>query len=440
VTSPPFDDTDLAPTNDLAATRAYDELNVSSDGFWEQDTDDRDVIFRQLRQERPISWQRPIETALAPDPNDPGFWAVVRHADIVEVSKQNDVFVSRYGVMFDMLPPVFLQMAMSFLAMDNPQHDKVRRLVGSAFTRPQIRRIDDDIASRARRIVATARQKATAGEPMDFVSDISRHLPIEMFSDMFGVPEELRPAVAHAADEIVAWADPVLLAGRDGAQVQVEATTQIHQIAQRLIAQRRERPADDLLTNLVQAEVDGEKLTDLEISATMVLFAVAATDTTRHTASFAVKALTDFPEQRQWLWEDFEDRINSAIEEFLRWGSVVLNFRRTAVAEYELNGQKILPGDKVVMMYPSGNRDAEVFDHPDTFDLARTPNAHVAFGGGGIHFCLGNQLAKSMLRSLFRELHRQMPDFVAGEPTLMKTNFMRGVVSLPFEPNLASQP
>jgi cytochrome P450 len=119
---------------------------------------------------------------------------------------------------------------------------------------------------------------------------------------------------------------------------------------------------------------------------------------------------------------------------------VVLNFRRTAVAEYELNGQHILPGDKVVMMYPSGNRDAEVFDRPDAFDLARQPNPHIAFGGGGLHFCLGNQLAKSMLRSLFRELHRQMPDFVAGEQTLMKTNFMRGVVSLPFEPNLVSQP
>ena len=132
----------------------------------------------------------------------------------------------------------------------------------------------------------------------------------------------------------------------------------------------------------MQAEVDGEKLTDPEISAVMVLFAVAATDTTRHTASFAVKALTDFPDQRQWLWEDFEGRINSAIEEFLRWGSVVLNFRRTAVAEYELNGQKILPGDKVVMMYPYGNRDAEVFDHPDTFDLESQPKAHDAIGGG----------------------------------------------------------
>jgi cytochrome P450 len=437
MTTSPFHDTDAAPTNDVAATRVYDEPNVSSDAFWEQNVEERDLTFKQLREQRPVSWQPPIETTLHPQENDPGFWAVVRHADIVDVSRNPDIFVSGYGVMFDVLPPVFLQMAMSFLAMDNPQHDKVRGLVGKAFTRPQIKRIADDIASRARRIVASARDEAAAGKPIDFVSDISRHLPIEMFGDMFGVPEELRPTVAHAADEIVAWADPVLLAGRDGAQVQLEATAQIHQIAAQLIAERRKEPADDLLTNLVQAEVDDEKLTDPEISAVMVLFAVAATDTTRHTASFAVKALTDFPDQRQWLWEDFEGRINTAIEEFLRWGSVVLNFRRTAVAEYELNGQQILPGDKVVMMYASGNRDAEVFDNPDTFDVTRQPNPHIAFGGGGLHFCLGNQLAKSMLRSLFRELHQQMPNFVAGDPTLMKTNFMRGVVSLPFEPNLA---
>ncbi|MDT5059222.1 MAG: hypothetical protein QOF66_7588, partial [Mycobacterium sp.] len=138
MTTPSFDDTDVAPTNDVAATRPYDELNVSSDAFWEQDTEERDLIFRQLRHERPVSWQRPIESALHPDPNDQGFWGVVRHADIVEVSKNTEVFVSGYGVMFDVLPPVFLQMAMSFLAMDNPQHDKVRGLVGKAFTRPQI--------------------------------------------------------------------------------------------------------------------------------------------------------------------------------------------------------------------------------------------------------------------------------------------------------------
>src|SRR3954462_927716 len=174
--SPPFDDTDVAPTNNLAASRPYDELNVSSDAFWEQHVEDQDLTFKQLREQRPVSWQPPIETTLHPQQDDPGFWAVVRHADVVEVSKNSDLFVSGYGVMFDVLPPVFLQMAMSFLAMDNPQHDKVRGLVGKAFTRPQIKRIDDDIASRARRIVAPARDKSAAGEPIDFVNHISRPL------------------------------------------------------------------------------------------------------------------------------------------------------------------------------------------------------------------------------------------------------------------------
>ena len=131
-----FDDepTDVPPTNDVAATRPYDELNVSSDAFWAQDTPERDLIFAELRAKRPVSWQRPIESAVVPDPDDPGFWAVVRHADIVEVSQHSDVFVSRYGVIFDLLPPVFLAMSQSFLAMDNPQHNKLRRLVGAAFT------------------------------------------------------------------------------------------------------------------------------------------------------------------------------------------------------------------------------------------------------------------------------------------------------------------
>jgi cytochrome P450 len=430
------DDTDLPPANDVADTRAYDELNVSSDAFWALDLPQRDSIFRTLREQRPVSWQPPIETAVAPDPDDPGFWAVVRHKDIIEVSQHSDIFVSRYGVMFDMLPPVFLEMAMSFLAMDNPKHNKVRRLVSSAFTPRQIKRIDDDIASRAKRIVAAAAQKARDGEPVDFVEDISKPLPVEMFGDMFGVPDELRAEVAHAADETQAWADPILLGGRDPAEVQVEGALKIHDITEELIAARRENPADDLLTSLVNAEVDGEQLSDFEIGATMVLCAVAGTDTTRHTASFGAKALTELPEQRQWLWEDFENRIGTAIEEFLRWGSVVQNFRRTAVSEYTVGRQQILPGDKVVIMYSSGNRDAEVFGDPDVFRLDRNPNPHIAFGGGGTHFCLGNQLSKSMLRSLFRELHEQMPDFVAGEPNLVKTNFIRGIVSMPFDPGL----
>lgn len=427
-------DVDLAPTNDVAATRSFDALNVSSDAFWDLDLPERDPLFAELRHNRPVSWQPPIETAVSPDPDDPGFWAVVRHKDITEVSHNSEVFVSRYGVMFDTLPAVFLEMAMSFLAMDNPQHQKVRRLVSSAFTARQIQRIEHDIASRAQRIVAAAAAKAADGAAIDFVEDISKHLPVEMFGDMFGVPADLRQRFSHAADETQAWADPDLLAGRDPAEVQVEAALVIHDLTEELIAQRRAHPTEDLLTSLVQAEIDGERLSDFEIGATMVLFAVAATDTTRHTASFGAKALDDHPDQRAWLWADFEGRIGTAVEEFLRWGSVVQTFRRTCVTEYELGGQKILPGDKVVMMYSSGNRDDTVFDKPNELNLARERNPHIAFGGGGIHFCLGSQLARTMLRSLFRELHSQMPDFSTGTPTLVRTNFIRGVVSMPIDP------
>ncbi|HCS58708.1 MAG TPA: cytochrome P450 [Gordonia polyisoprenivorans] len=425
------DDGDVVPSNDVAATREYHPVNISSDAFWDQDAPVREKVYAQLRATAPVTWQPALETTVVPDPDDPGFWAVVKHEHITEISQHNDVFVSSYGVMADMLPSMFLEMAMSFLAMDNPQHDKIRKLVSAAFTPKQIRKIENDIAARAHRIVSAVADR----DEIDFVADIARHLPIEMYGDMFGIPEDRLVAVGHAADEITAWADPELLAGRDPAEVQTEAALFIHDLAEELIADRRENPKNDLVTNLVQAEVDGEKLTDFEIGAVMTLFSVAATDTTRHTTSFAVKALTDFPEQRAWLWEDFEGRINQSIEEFLRWGSVVLTFRRTAVAEYELGGQQILPGDKVVMMYGSGNWDTEVFDDPDTFDLQRSPNPHVVFGGGGVHYCLGNQLAKSMMRSLFRELHQQMPDFVAGEPKLMRTNFMRGVLEMPFYPH-----
>lgn len=431
------DDTvDVPPTNNVAATRSYDRLNVSSDAFWDLDLPEREPIFAELRKARPVSWQPPIETAVCPDPDDTGYWAVVRHSDIVEVSQNNDVFVSRYGVMFDMLPPVFLEMAMSFLAMDSPQHHKVRRLVSSVFTPRQIRRIEGDIASRAQRIVAAAIATHRDGCPVDFVADVARHLPTEMFGDMFGFPEVMRADVVHAADETQAWADPVLLAGRDPAEVQIEAALRIHDMTEDLLELRRKQPAEDLLTALVQAEIDGQKLSDFEIGATMVLFSVAANDTTRHTSSLAAKALNDFPDQRAWLWEDFDGRIGAAIEEFLRWGSVVQNFRRTCVTPYELGGQQILPGDKVVMMYASGNRDETVFDDPNSLNLDRRPNPHMAFGGGGIHYCLGSQLAKVMLRSLFREIRIQMPDFSTGEPELVRTNFIRGVLSMPFDPGI----
>jgi cytochrome P450 len=211
------------------------------------------------------------------------------------------------------------------------------------------------------------------------------------------------------------------------------ATAQLylHQVAFELAGERRARPADDLMTSLVQAEVDGERLTDAEIAAFFVLLCVAGNDTTRQTTSHTLKALTDFPEQREWLMADFDGRIGTAVEEFLRWGSVVMTFRRTAVADVELGGQRVSAGEKVVMFYPSGNWDTDLFTNPDSFDLGRDPNPHVAFGGGGTHFCLGSQVAKVQLRAIFRELLHQVPDIQAGAPQYLAGNFIHGIRAMP---------
>ncbi len=407
----------------------YDELDVSSKSFWEQTSEQREKTFALLREQRPVSWQRPVEDAVTPDPDDPGYWAVVKHADIVRVSKNHETFISGQGVLFDLLPDIFLELSQSFLAMDPPRHDKLRRLVSAAFTPKQIRRIDDKVRIAAAEIVDSIADKGS----IDFVAECAEKLPVRMFGDIFGVPAELRPTVAKAAADVVAWADPEILGDRSADEVQVEACTTLHDVAEQLIADRQRNPGEDLMTALVRAEVDGQSLDAFEIGSFFVLMAVAGTDTTKHTASHTALAFTRFPDQRDWLSADFDGRINQAIEEFVRYASPVMTFRRTAVRETEIGGQRIIPGDKVVLFYPSGNWDTDVFEDPDRFDLSRSPNPHVGFGGGGIHFCLGNQLAKSMLRALFRELLTRIPEFTASEPEYLGTNFMRGIKRLKFE-------
>ncbi|RYJ05868.1 MAG: cytochrome P450, partial [Actinomycetales bacterium] len=410
----------------------YDALDLSATAFWLKSADEREAIYAELRRDRPISWQRPVEDAVTPDPDDPGYWAVVRHEDICTVSKDNDTFVSRQGVLFDLLPDIFLEMSQSFLAMDDPKHDKLRKLVSAAFTPKQIKRIDENIHARAKIIVDELIAKAGQG-PVDVVREVSSRLPMHTFCDIFGVPEHQREEVREAAGGVVAWVDPEALAGRPADEVQVEACVRLHDISEELVAARRENPTDDLMTSLVQAEIDGQQLDDFEIGSFFVLMAVAGTDTTTQTSSFTVKAFSDFPDQLAWLMEDFEGRINASIEEWVRYASPVMTFRRTAVKETELGGHTILPGDKVVMFYPSGSFDETVFDDPQTFDISRNPNPHLGFGGGGVHYCLGNQLAKSMLRNLFRELLFRLDDFRAYDPVYMDSNFMRSIKRMQLE-------
>jgi cytochrome P450 len=415
-------------TATAATPRAYDPIDLSSRAFWSTSAQARERSFAELRAERPVSWHPPVEDALMADPDDPGYWAITRRDDIVAVSRDNEAFRSGKGVLFENVPEELLEASQSFLAMDPPRHTFLRKLVSAAFTPRQVRRIEDSIKANAKTVVEELK---AAGSGVDFVEHCGKELPIRTLSDMVGIPESERQRVAHAADAMGSWADPVYLAGRNPLEVLFEAQMYIHQVAFGLAADRRENPGDDLFSALVNAEVDGDRLADADIAAFFVLLAVAGNDTTRQTTSHALKALTDFPDQRAWLLEDFDNRIGGAVEEFIRWASPVMTFRRTAAKDLELGGHVISAGEKVVMFYSSGNWDTEVFEHPERLNLSRSPNPHVGFGGGGVHFCLGAHVARAQLRAIFGELLRQLPDIQAGDPAYVPGNFFHSIRSMP---------
>ncbi|WP_284225779.1 cytochrome P450 [Mycobacterium antarcticum] len=418
------------PVSPLIPTppRPYDSIDLSSRAFWSTTAADRERSFAELRKSRPVSWHPPVEDALMHDPADRGFWAVTRHADIVTVSRDSDTFLSGRGVLFENVPEELLEASQSFLAMDPPRHTMIRKVVHAAFTPRQVRRIEDSIKANAAAIVHELRD---AGSGADFVEHCAKELPIRTLSDMVGIPESERMQVADAADAMVSWGDPVYLDGRNPLEVLVGSQMYLHQVAGELAADRRAHPGDDLISALVQAEVDGNRLTDAEIAAFFVLLAVAGNDTTRQTASHTVKALSDFGDQRSWLMADFEDRIGGSVEEFLRWATPVMTFRRTAAIDCRLGEQDVAAGEKVVMFYASGNFDDSAIADPHRFDLARKPNPHLAFGGGGRHFCLGAHVARAQLRALFGELLAQLPGIEAGDASYVPGNFVHGVRSLP---------
>jgi cytochrome P450 len=417
-----------AMTGMSGAAPAYDAIDLSSRAFWSTTAAERERSFAELRAERPVSWHPPVEDALMQDPDDRGYWAITRRSDIATVSRDNEVFLSGKGVMFENVPVELLEASQSFLAMDPPRHTKLRKLVSAAFTPRQVRRIEDSINTNAKTIVEELK---AAGSGADVVEYCSKELPVRTLSDMVGIPESERERVAHAAEVAVSWADPESMDGRNPLEVLIENQLYLHQVAGALVAERRAHPGDDLFSGLVNAEVDGDRLTDADVAAFFVLLSVAGNDTTRQTISHALKALTDFPEQRAWLVEDFDNRIGTAVEEFTRWATPVMTFRRTAAKDFELAGQTIRAGEKVVMFYSSGNWDTEVFDHPERFDLSRSPNPHLGFGGGGVHFCLGAHVARAQLRAFFAELLRQLPEIQAGEPAYVAGNFIHAIRSLP---------
>lgn len=414
--------------------RPYDPADISSHAFWSGTAKDREKVFAELRAHRPISWHRPVNNGLFEDPNDQGFWAVVRHADLIEVTRRPGDFLSGEGIAFESIPKELLDSAQGFIAMDPPRHTKIRRLLASAFTPKQLARIDTHIVGNARSIVDDAIKKGADKGQINFVTEVAALVPMHNICDMIGIPAEHRRTVAYESQFADGWRDPRLLQGAEPLARLFQTITTVRAIADELIAARRRKPEDDLMTSLVQAEVDGERLTDDEIMSFFVLLIIAGNDTTRQSISHGMKALTDFPAQRAWLMEDLDGRMHSAVEEIIRWATPIMTFRRTAAHDTELGGHHITAGDKVIMFYSSANMDTEVFDHPEQLDLSRSPNKHVAFGGGGIHHCLGAQLARRQIAVIFRELLTRLPDIhVVGEPELGTGNFFHTVMSMTAE-------
>jgi cytochrome P450 len=399
-------------------------VDLGSLDFWGRPAEERDEYFAWLRREAPISRHQPPEDILGlPDQGRMSYWAIVRYEDVRRISRDPATFCSAQGTQFADAPPEFLEASLSFLAMDAPRHTKLRGLVSAAFTPRQVARIEEGIRVNARRIVEEA--APTGGG--DFVELIAKRLPLVTISDMIGVPQADRERVVKAADLLVTTSDPEAFGERPPVEVLGEALWTLTEFATQLAAHRQQHPGDDLMTALVQAEVDGERLTHAEIAAFFVLLSVAGNDTTRHTTSHAMRALTVNPDQRALLREDPDARLAVAVEEFVRWASPVLTFRRTTTGEVELHGEHLAAGEKVVLFYHSANRDDQAFADPWRFDISRDPNRHLGFGGGGPHYCLGASLARAQLRSLFGELMRVIPDIEADEPELLRSAFIHGV-------------
>jgi cytochrome P450 len=405
--------------------REHSRFDITSRDFWSRPFDARDEVFAQLRAGDGLTWHRPFDSLFGME--EPGFWALTRRADIAFVSQHPELFTSAQGVALNPMPAEIQRFASFFLSMDPPQHTVYRRLISSAFTPRNVRQIEEQIHNNA---IAIVDDLVGAGN-VDFVAACSARLPMLTIMDMLGVPTADQPAVAYAAEKLFGMSDDEYATPEERADDPIAQITLLSNTGVELAQFRRKNPGDDLMTGIVNAEVDGHRLTDEEIGAFLILLASAGNDTTKQSTTHAMLALVENPAQREWLMEDFENRIGPAVEEFVRWSSPVLQFARFATEDTAINGAPVLAGDKVGLFYCSANRDEAAFADPGVFDLSRSPNPHLGFGGGGPHFCLGNQLAKAELRNLFRELLTRLTTVEFGEPDLLYSNFVHGVKRLP---------
>ncbi len=400
------------------------------------------ATFLRLRREDPVSWWAEDHAG------GHGFWAVTRHADVLQVSRDVGTFSSASGIRLEEMDPEETEARRTMMELDPPEHTAYRRLVSKPFSRREVYAYESAIRTLARAVIDDA---LGAGSSFDFVDRIAKQLPMRMLGTLLGVPNEDGPWLVERGDALLGNTDPEFTTHPvdlvDTAEFRLmpfrsPAGIELFRYAQEQARRRREHPTDDVISDLLAPKVDGELLTDHEFNNFFTLLVAAGNDTTRYTMTAGLKALIERPDQlgalRDAIARGDADVVTAAVEETLRWGSVTMHFRRTATTATTLGGRAIAAGDKVVIWFVSADYDDAVFADPFTFNIRRGPNPQVAFGLQSPHLCLGAQLARMEVKVLFEELLPRLADIrLDGPVERLRSNFIAGIKRLPVTVSVA---
>ena len=407
-----------------------DDIDLSDFEFWTRPIPEREGAFLTLREQDPIRFFAEPELIQLTPPG-PGYYSLTRHADVLEASKHPNLFCSGQGTNIPDMPAEFREFLGSMINMDDPRHARMRRIVSRGFTPKQLDSMKADVEAIAAGIIDDVIEQGEG----DFVTDVAATLPLRIIVDMMGIPRSQEKFIFDRTNVILGLGDEEYVPDQTEQGIVASLLTAAQDLSlliTELGEARQKDPREDLTTALVTAEVDGESLSPSELASFFVLLVVAGNETTRNAISQGLLALTQHPEERARWQADFEGMAPTAVEEIVRWATPVIHFRRTVTEDgARIGEQEFQAGDKVVLWYTSANRDTAVFDDPFRFDLGRTPNEHLGFGGPGPHFCLGAHLARREITVMFRERFNRLPDIHSvGPPDQLRSNFINGIKHL----------
>jgi len=400
-------------------------FDLSNPEFWTLPREVREGAFHTLRTEQPISWHEEWEFLDSQFPKGPGYWSLTSHQDVWHVSRNPQLFQSGRGVNIGDLPVEISEFFGSMIAMDDPRHFRLRSIVSKGFTPKEIGRVEEYVRTKATEVVDRLLEQFP-DRTCDFVHEVAAPLPLQIICEMMGIPKADEAQMFQWTNIILGAGDPEFTSSFEDL---LGAGMGLYQYAQALGEDRRANPRDDLTSIMMTAEVDGERMTAQEFGSFFILLVVAGNETTRNAISHGMKLLTDHPDQRALWFDNWDQHTRTAVDEIVRYATPVIHFRRTAIEDTVIGGQKIEAGQKLVMWYCSANRDETVFTDPHRFDVTRSLQpAQVGFGAGGPHFCLGANLARREIAVMFDELRRRMPTLrVVSEPDHLQSAFINGI-------------